>query len=131
MRLRVQSLASSSRLRIRRCRELWYRSQTWLGFGCCGSGVGRQQRLLLRPLAWDPPYARVWPKKDQKKKRLAFKDFLEEGNLDLPFWPLFSLLLFILAQIFNLEYISSHRSPYHKIQLNMISIEFFVHFNLK
>ena len=31
MRMQVQSLASLSGLRIRRCRELWYRSQTQLG----------------------------------------------------------------------------------------------------
>ena len=30
MSLRVQSLASLSGLRIRRCHELWCRSQTWL-----------------------------------------------------------------------------------------------------
>ena len=30
MRLPVRSLASISGLRIRRCPELWYRSQTWL-----------------------------------------------------------------------------------------------------
>ena len=33
MRFRVRSLASLSGLRIRRCRELWYRSQTRLGAG--------------------------------------------------------------------------------------------------
>ena len=33
MRLRVQSLASLSGLRIQRCRELWCSSQTWLGSG--------------------------------------------------------------------------------------------------
>ena len=31
MRLRVRSLALLSGLRIRRCRELWCRAQTWLG----------------------------------------------------------------------------------------------------
>ena len=33
MRLQVRSLASLSWLRIRRCHELWYRSQTWLRSG--------------------------------------------------------------------------------------------------
>ena len=33
MRLRVQSLASLSGLRIRYCRELWCSSQTWLRSG--------------------------------------------------------------------------------------------------
>ena len=34
MRMRVQSLASLSGLRIWHCRELWGRSQTKLGFNC-------------------------------------------------------------------------------------------------
>ena len=33
MRFRVRSLASLSGLRIQRCRELWCRSQMWLGSG--------------------------------------------------------------------------------------------------
>ena len=33
IRLWVRSLASLSGLGIRLCRELWYRSQTWLGSG--------------------------------------------------------------------------------------------------
>ena len=33
MKLRVRSLASVTGLRIRRCHDLWCRSQTWLGCG--------------------------------------------------------------------------------------------------
>ena len=33
MRLQIQSLASLSGLRIRRCHELWCRSQMWLKSG--------------------------------------------------------------------------------------------------
>ena len=33
MRMQIQSLAMLSGLRIRHCRELWHRSQTWLGSG--------------------------------------------------------------------------------------------------
>ena len=33
MRLQVQFLASLRGLRIQHCRELWYRSKTWLGSG--------------------------------------------------------------------------------------------------
>ena len=51
MRMQVQSLASLSRLRIQLCCELWCRSQTRLG-------VGQQLvALILRPLAWELPYA--------------------------------------------------------------------------
>ena len=45
MRLRVQSLASISELRIRHCLELWQvtnMAQIWC---CCGYGVGLQQQL--------------------------------------------------------------------------------------
>ena len=33
VRLQVPSLDSLSGLRIQRCRALWCRSQTWLGYG--------------------------------------------------------------------------------------------------
>ena len=33
IRLRVQSLASLTGLKIQHCHELWYRLQTWLGSG--------------------------------------------------------------------------------------------------
>ena len=39
MRFRVQSLASLSGLRIRCCRDLWYRSQMGLGSGVAVAGV--------------------------------------------------------------------------------------------
>ena len=39
MRLRVQSLALLSGLRIWRCHEMWCRSQTWLRSGIAGAVV--------------------------------------------------------------------------------------------
>ena len=51
MRLRVRSLASLSGLRIRRCRELWCRSQTRLTSGVAVAVAP------IRPLAREPPYA--------------------------------------------------------------------------
>ena len=56
MRLRVQSLASLSGLRI------WY---------CCGCGVGQKLQLLFNPLAWETPYATGTALKSNKtnKKR--------------------------------------------------------------
>ena len=50
MRLRVQSLVLLSGLIFRCCRGLWCRSQTWLGSGMAAA--------LIRPLAWEPLYAR-------------------------------------------------------------------------
>ena len=38
MRLQVRSLASPSGLGIQHCRELWCRSQMWLGF-CVATAV--------------------------------------------------------------------------------------------
>ena len=54
MSLRVRSLASISGLGIGICPELWYRSQMWLR-----SGVAEALAAiaLIRPLAWEPPYA--------------------------------------------------------------------------
>ena len=73
MRLWVRPLASLSGLRFRCCCELWCRSQMqlrscialWLW---CRPGA----TALIRPLAWEPPYAvgaaLKRPKKKQKTK---------------------------------------------------------------
>ena len=66
-RTQVRSLALLSRLRIRRCRELWCRSQTRLGSGVA---VAVAAVALIRPLAWKLPYALgVALKRPKKKKR--------------------------------------------------------------
>ena len=58
MRTQVRSLASFRGFRIRHCRELWYRLQTWLGSGIAVScGVGQWLQLQLDPLAREPLYA--------------------------------------------------------------------------
>ena len=54
MRLRVPSLASLSGLRIWCCRELWSRSAAI---------------ALIRPLAWEPPYAVGTALKRQKDNK--------------------------------------------------------------
>ena len=77
MRLQVQSLALFSGLRIRRCHELWCRSQTQLG----------SHRLAavapIRPLAWEPPYAAgvalEKAKRQKKKKNESTKYTLRPG----------------------------------------------------
>ena len=74
MRIRVRSLASLSRLRIRHCRELWCRSQTWLGSGVAVA-VGRPVAAApIRPLAWEPPYA-VGEALTRQKKEKEKKEF--------------------------------------------------------
>ena len=54
MRLQVRSLASLSGLRIQRCCELWCRPAA---------------TALIRPLAWEPPYAEGAALKRQKTKK--------------------------------------------------------------
>ena len=77
MRLRARSLASLSGLRIRRCSELWYRLQTWLGSQVA---VAVAEVLLwlwrrpaavasIGPLAWEPSYAVGAALKIKKEKR--------------------------------------------------------------
>ena len=57
MRLRVRSLPLLSGLTIRRCRELWCRLQMRLG-SRVAVALGRlAATALIRPLAWEPPYA--------------------------------------------------------------------------
>ena len=67
MRLRDQSLASLSGLRIWHCRELWYRCR-------CGSDLvllWLWRRLaalaLTQPIAWELPYAAIAALKNKKK----------------------------------------------------------------
>ena len=63
MRLRIQSLASLSGLRIWRCRELWCRPAA---------------TALIRPLAWELPYVVGVALKSQKKKKSSLSS--EEGR---------------------------------------------------
>ena len=63
MRLQVRSLVSLSGLRIRRCHELWCRSQSAARIWC-GCGIGQR----LWPLAWGPPHAAGTALKRPKKK---------------------------------------------------------------
>ena len=74
-RLRVRSLALLSGLRIRRWGELWCRSQTQLRSRTAVATA------LIRPLAWEPPYAMgaalekvKRPPKKRKKKRKIKKE---------------------------------------------------------
>ena len=61
MRTQVQSRASLNGLRIQRCCELWYRSQTRLGSHVAVAIA------LIQPLAWEPLYAVGVALKKKKK----------------------------------------------------------------
>ena len=57
MRMWVQSVALLSGLRIQLCNELWCRSQTRLGSALLWLWHRPAETALIRPLAWEPPYA--------------------------------------------------------------------------
>ena len=57
MRMRVRPLVSLRGLRIRRCIELWCRSQTQFGSGGVVAVVQASSYSSNSTLAWDPPYA--------------------------------------------------------------------------
>ena len=62
-----EDVASLSGLRIRYCRELWYRSQTWLG-----SSVAVAVAVApTQPLAWEFPYAASAALKRRRRKKNA------------------------------------------------------------
>uniref|UniRef100_A0A8D1V556 Uncharacterized protein n=1 Tax=Sus scrofa TaxID=9823 RepID=A0A8D1V556_PIG len=89
MRLQVRSLALLSGLRTRPCRELWCRSQTRLGSGIAVALCRPSATALLRPLAWEPPYAMGAALKRQKAKKKkgggAFQEpaYVIGGNVNL------------------------------------------------
>ena len=70
MRLRVRSLASLSWLRIQHCHELWCRLQMRLRSGVAGLWHRPAATALIRPLAWEPPYAAGVALKRQKVKKI-------------------------------------------------------------
>ena len=71
MRSQVPSLVSLRGLRIRRCRELWWRPAAV---------------ALIRPLGWEPPHAAgaaLKPQKERKKGREEGRKGGRNGNR----WP--------------------------------------------
>ena len=69
MRLRVWSLASFSGLRIRRCHELWCRLQMPLDPALLWFWRRPVATALIRPLAWEPPYATCAALERQKRQK--------------------------------------------------------------
>jgi len=88
MRLQVQPLALLSGLRIWRCRELWCRccldlSLLWLWRWPAAVA-------LIRPLAWEPPYAvgaalksQKKPKKKKKKQERKERRSSHHGSVEI------------------------------------------------
>ena len=73
MRLWVRSLALFRGLGIRRCHELWCRSQTWLGSHVAVAWCRPAAPAPVRPLAWGPPYAAGAALKKQNKTKNPHK----------------------------------------------------------
>ena len=69
MRMRVQSLAQLSELRIRPCHELWCRSQTRLRSDIAVAAVRAAGAAPILPLAWELPYAAGVALKSKEKKK--------------------------------------------------------------
>ena len=75
MGLWVQSLPLLGGLRIQRCHGLWCGSQTRLGSHVAVALRRSVATVLIRPLAWEPPFAagaaqeKGKRQKDKKKKK--------------------------------------------------------------
>ena len=61
---------------IRRCRELWCRSQTWLGSRVAVLWLRRRPGATapIGPLAWEPPYAVGAAQRNSKKTKQKTKN---------------------------------------------------------
>ena len=83
MRLRVQSLASLSGLRIWRCHELWHRSQTRHGSHVAAAVVvvcRLAATAPIQPLAWEPPHAMGAALKKLNKPNLKNRKAMMAGR---------------------------------------------------
>ena len=73
MKMRVRSLALLSGLRIRHCHELRCRSQTRLRSSVAVAVSRLAAVALIRPLAWEPPYAMGVALKKKERERERWK----------------------------------------------------------
>ena len=83
MRSPVRSLALLSRLRIWPCRELWCRSQTQRDPVLLRLWCGVPAVVLIRPLAWEAPYAAGRALQRREKKKKNHRQPLLEGKKQL------------------------------------------------
>ena len=74
MRLRVQSPASISGLRIWPCRELWYRSQMRFGSGVAMLWCRPAAVALIQPLVWEILYTVGAALKNKQTKKEGWID---------------------------------------------------------
>ena len=87
MKMLVRFLAWLSGLGIRRCCELWCRLQSWLGPGVAAAVARLAAVPLIRPLAWEPPWAAdVALKKKKKKEKEREEEDLKTGSASMESW---------------------------------------------
>ena len=80
MRIRVQSLASITGLRIQCCWELWCRLQMRLDPTLLWLWRRAAATALTEPLAWEPPYAIGAARKRQKNKKIKREMSIDHKN---------------------------------------------------
>ena len=68
MRMKAGSLASLSGLRVQHCRELWCRSQMWLGSGFAVAMAVMAVAAQMQSLAQELPYAESAAHKKKRKR---------------------------------------------------------------
>ena len=68
--------APLSGLRVRHCRELWYRSQILHCYGC---GIGQTAAAPIQLLAWELPCAVGAALKSKKRKEIQLKMGFSRG----------------------------------------------------
>ena len=79
--MQVRSLDWLSGLRIRRCHELWYRSQTLLGSSMdVAVAIASAAIAPVRPLSWEIPYAEGVSLKSKKIKKFEKKERKRHGT---------------------------------------------------
>ena len=71
MRMQVQSLASLSRLKIRRCCKLWCRLQMWLGSSVAVAVAQASAAAPIKHLARELPYDTGVVVKRKKETKLS------------------------------------------------------------
>ena len=82
--MQAQSLPLPSGLKIRHCRELWYKSQTWLGSRIAAAVVQTSSYSSnVTPSLGTTICHRCSPKKTEKKKSVLFILFISSQKLVL------------------------------------------------
>ena len=111
MRLRVRSLASVSGLRIRHCRELWFRSKTRLRSGVAVAVVQASSHSSNQTPSLGTSICHRYSPKKQKKKKIYFLNSFRVYSTVLLLTVTLNLIYFQGGSLFPLLNISPFCSP--------------------